>query len=133
MNRLDHIGYAVQNLDEAIRFYEKTFGYRVSHRESLSSQQVELAFLDLDNTKIELLSPLSEESTLTRFLATRGEGMHHVCYEVQDIKASLKELEGKGITLIDREPRPGAHHTLIAFLHPKSTYGVLTELCQYQR
>lgn len=131
MDTLDHIGYAVTSLEDSIEFYRKTFGYQLELREEIKSQQVELAFLKLQNTKIELLMPTAPESKLQKFLDQRGPGLHHVCYRVSDIRKSLKELEQKGIRLIDREPRPGAHNTMIAFLHPKDTQGVLTELCEY--
>lgn len=130
---LDHIGIAVPNLDEAIAHYEKHFGFTLDLRETLPSQKVELAFLKLANTKIELLTPTDPSSTLQKFLTNKGPGLHHLCYEVKDIKAELKRLKDSGFTLIDESPRPGAHHTLIAFIHPKSVGGVLTELCQYQR
>lgn len=130
MDTLDHIGYAVTNLDESIAFYRDTFGFELESREEIASQQVEVAFLTLRNTKIELLAPTAETSTLSKFLSKRGPGIHHVCYRVADIEKSLAELKAKGIELIDQVPRPGAHNTQIAFLHPKSTEGVLTELCQ---
>ena len=130
--KLDHIGIAVQNLEESIQFYLKNFGLALDLREEVPSQQVEVAFLNLANTKIELLSPLSETSTLASFLAKRGPGMHHLCYETHDINAELARLRSLNFTLIDQTPRPGAHNTLIAFIHPKSCQGVLTELCQYR-
>ncbi len=129
---LDHIGYAVANIDEEIQSYQKLFSLSVSHREVLTDRGIEIAFLDLSNTKIELLSPVNGmTNVLSAFLAKRGPGMHHVCYSVKDIRAELKRLASLGVVLIDEEPRPGAHGTIIAFLHPKSTRGVLTELCEY--
>ena len=129
---LDHVGIAVENLDLAIADYLSKFGFKLELREKVASQKVELAFLKLDNTKIELLTPTSPESTLRKFLDSRGPGLHHICYEVADIVAELKRLKDLGLKLIDETPRAGAHNTLIAFLHPKSTAGVLTELCQYK-
>jgi methylmalonyl-CoA/ethylmalonyl-CoA epimerase len=129
--KLDHIGIAVQNLDESIEYYLKNFGLTLDIREKVPSQQVEVAFLKLANTKIELLAPLAETSTLAIFLAKRGPGMHHLCYETPDINAELARLRGLNFTLIDQTARQGAHNTLIAFVHPKSCQGVLTELCQY--
>ena len=129
---LDHVGIAVENLDLAIADYLSKFGFKLELREKVASQKVELAFLKLDNTKIELLTPTSPESTLRKFLDTRGPGLHHICYEVDDIVAELKRFKDLGLKLIDETPRAGAHNTLIAFLHPKSTAGVLTELCQYK-
>lgn len=127
---LDHIGIAVENLDQSIAFYRDTFGFALELREAVPTQKVEVAFLTLANTKIELLASSAPDSTLAKFLRERGPGLHHVCYQVKDIEQELARLKASGIRLIDEKPRPGAHHTLIAFLHPKSTQGVLTELCQ---
>lgn len=132
MYRLDHIAYAVKDLEASIKHYHELFGFEVSHRETIETQGVELAFLDLENTKIELLTPCKETSTLQKFLERRGEGIHHVCYEVSDIEKELSALAKKGVKLIDTVARDGAHNTLIAFIHPSSTEGVLTELCQYR-
>lgn len=131
MDTLDHVGIAVENLEAAISRYKTLYGFELDLREKVPTQQVEVAFLKLANTKIELLAPTSPESTLAKFLKNKGPGLHHICYEVKDIKAELAKLKAKGVELIDQTPRPGAHKTLIAFLHPKSTSGVLTELCQY--
>lgn len=130
---LDHIGIAVQNLQESIKHYQDCFGFKVSHSEILKSQQIELAFLDLANTKIELLAPTSQQSSISKFLIDRGPGLHHICYKVEDIVAELASLKKLGARLIDEQPREGAHNTLIAFLHPKSMQGVLTELCEYRK
>ena len=130
---LDHIGIAVENLDEAISKHKEDFGLELDLREEVPSQKVEVAFLKLANTKLELLASTDPESTLSKFIAKRGPGLHHICYEVQDIRAELKRLKEMGHRLIDETPRPGAHQTEIAFLHPKSTLGVLLELCQYKR
>jgi methylmalonyl-CoA epimerase len=127
---LDHIGIAVTDLEASLAYYQRTFGFQVDLREEVSSQQVKLAFLKLPNTLLELLTPTSETSTLAKFLKTRGPGLHHLCYRVPDIKAELKRLGGLGFQLIDKEPRIGAHNSLIAFIHPKNTEGVLTELCE---
>jgi methylmalonyl-CoA epimerase len=127
---LDHLGIAVVDLSASIAFYERTFGFRVDSRETVESQGVELAFVKLDNTLIELLMPTRADSTLAKFLQKRGPGLHHVCYRVPDIRAEMQRLKGLGIEFIHEFPRPGAHHSLIAFMHPKSTGGVLTELCE---
>jgi methylmalonyl-CoA/ethylmalonyl-CoA epimerase len=127
---VDHIGVAVENLDEAIAFYKRSFGCEVDLREVVEDQKVELAFLRTANTLIELLTPAPGNTTLTKFLKTRGPGLHHICYLVSDIRSELRRLEGLGMELIDKTPRPGAHKSLIAFIHPKSTLGVLTELCE---
>lgn len=127
---LDHVGIAVQSLDEGLELYRKSFGLKLELREMVPSQGVEIAFLKLENTLMELLAPTSPESTLAKFIQKRGPGLHHLCYRVVDIRAELMRLEKGGFTLIDKEPRPGAHHSLIAFLHPKDFNGVLIELCE---
>lgn len=132
MQVIDHIGIAVIDLEASIEYYRKNFGFEVELREELPSQEVTLAFLKLDNTRLELLAPLEPGSTLSKFLARRGPGLHHICYEVKDIVEALKDFSEKGFKLIDETPRHGANSTLIAFIHPSSTEGVLTELCQYQ-
>ena len=128
---LDHIGIAVKDIDSGIKLYQDLLGLKFLFRETIASQNVEVAFLELGNTKLELIAPLSEASNLTKFLETRGPGLHHVCYRVANIEEELKSLASKGVQLIDKVPRPGAHGSIIAFLHPKSFDGVLTELCQY--
>ncbi len=127
---LHHIGIAVKDLDKALAFYQKTFGFELDVREKIESQGVELVFLKLPNTLLELLTPISANSKLQRFLDTRGEGLHHICYKVKDIKAELARLAALGCEPIDQKPRPGAYNSLIAFLHPKHMGGVLVELCQ---
>ena len=133
MYELDHVGLAVPDLDAALAEYGRLFGFSLDSRETITSQQVEVAFIRLPNTLIELLAPLTPECTLGRFLAKRGPGLHHLCYRVDDIRAELARLQAAGITLVDEVPRPGAHGSLIAFLHPKSTGGTLTELCEHPR
>lgn len=127
---LHHIGIAVVDLEASIAAYEKNFGFKLDLRETLDSQQVELAFVKLENTMIELLMPISERSTLSKFLKNRGPGLHHICYQVDNIRSEIQRLTGLGFEFIDQSPRPGAHNSLIAFIHPKSTGGVLTELCE---
>ena len=129
--KLDHVGIAVPDLNVALASYQTNFGVVPLLTETLPSQGTTLAFLDLPGGTIELLAPLSPETVIARFLAKRGPGLHHVCYEVTDIEASLKRLAAKGITLIDSTPRHGARGSRIAFLHPRSCGGVLTELCDY--
>ena len=128
---LDHIGIAVTDLDSSLRQYTRDFGFTVKHREIVSSQQVEIVFLELANTMIELLAATAKESPIQKFLDKRGAGLHHVCYRVDDIKGELERFEKLGYRLIDSTPRPGAHNTMIAFIHPTAVGGVLTELCQY--
>ncbi len=127
---IHHIGIAVRDLPSAIAEYKSRWGAVVTLEEELPAQGVRLAFLQAPNTLLELLAPLSPQGTLARFIEKRGEGLHHICYEVRDIVSELARLTREGATLIDPTPRPGAHHSLIAFVHPKSCGGVLTELCQ---
>ena len=130
LNRFLHIGHVVTDRDAAIARYEATFGVSVALREVLDEQGVEAVALEAGSSVIELIQPVSPESAVARFLDRRGEGLHHVAYEVDDLHATLAELAGDGVDLIDREPRVGlgGHH--IAFLHPRSTGGVLTELVE---
>jgi len=130
---LDHVGIAVNGLDEALNEYKKSFGFVLESREKIDSQGVEAAFIRLPNTLIELLAPLNETGTLSKFLQKRGPGLHHLCYRVDDLEKELARLTSIGVELIDKTPRPGAHHTRIAFLHPRSTGGVLTELCEHPK
>ena len=128
---LDHLGIAVHDLEKSIEFYSQNFTFPITHRETLESQGVELVFLDVGNTRFELLGSARAGSKIEAYLAKHGEGLHHICYRVNDIKAELSRLKGLGFELIDQTPRPGAHGSMIAFVHPKSCQGVLTELCQY--
>jgi methylmalonyl-CoA/ethylmalonyl-CoA epimerase len=133
MYELDHVGIAVSNLEESIRNYKDNFGFELVLRERVESQQTEIAFLKLSNTLLELLAPINGEGAVARFLQKRGPGMHHVCYKVDNIEQELARLEARGCQLIDRVPRPGAHNTAIAFIHPSSMGGVLTELCEHRK
>lgn len=130
---IDHIGIAVLDLEAAIAEYGKSFGLAVELREDIPTQGVRLAFLKTHLARIELLAPTSESSALKKFLDARGPGLHHICYRVDDIRTELAALEAKGLKLIDKIPRHGAKNTEIAFIHPKSCGGVLTELCQYPK
>jgi methylmalonyl-CoA epimerase len=128
-NKISHIGIAVKNLDEAIQFYKK-LGLEVEGIEVIESQKVKVAFIPVGNVRLELLEPTSEDSTVAKFLVKKGEGIHHLALGTENLEKRLQEIEKKGIKLIDKTPRKGAHNTNIAFLHPKSTYGVLLELCE---
>ena len=127
---LHHIGVAVNDLDTSIKEYKRDFGYEVLERETLETSGVELVFLKIPNTLIELIAPTRADSAIGKFLKKNGPGLHHLCYEVKDIVAELARLKALGHTLIDEKPRPGAMHSKIAFLHPKMFSGVLVELCQ---
>lgn len=131
---INHIGIAVRSIDACRGFYEDVLGARFDGIEEVAVQKVRVAFFSVGpagaEVRLELLEPTSPESTVARFIETRGEGLHHVAYTVADIQQRLDDLKNQGIRLIDERPRPGAHHTQIAFLHPKSSAGVLTELCE---
>ena len=129
MRKVNHIGIAVRSIDEAKRFYE-LLGLEVEGEEVVEEQKVKVAFIQVGETRVELLEPTSEDSPVAKFLDKRGEGIHHVAFQVDDIEAALEELKKSGVRLIDERPRKGAHNTRIAFVHPKSTNGVLVELCQ---
>ncbi len=128
---IDHIGLAVTDLEQAISLYAAMANTTVTLRERLDAQGVELVFLNTGGTKIELLSALRPDSHLGKFLQTRGPGLHHICYRVHNIRHELRRLADLGFMLIDKEPRKGAGDTEIAFIHPSSCLGTLTELCQY--
>lgn len=131
---INHIGIAVRSIDAQRPFYEQTLGARFEGIEDVPDQKVRVAFFSVGPeghaVRLELLEPTSPDSTVAQFIEKRGEGLHHVAYTVDDIEARLDALRRGGVRLIDETPRPGAHHTRIAFLHPKSSGGVLTELCQ---
>jgi methylmalonyl-CoA/ethylmalonyl-CoA epimerase len=125
---IHHLGVAVTDLDEAVRTYERFFGGRLEHRERLVSDGVEAASIRVGASRIELLAALDEDSPVGRFLARRGPGMHHVAYEVEDVRAALADLTAEGAELIDAEPRRGMFGLQVAFVHPESVYGVLSEV-----
>ena len=132
IKHISHIGIAVHDLDEGIAFYQK-LGLTLEGTEEVPSQMVKVAFFPCGETRIELLAPTSEESPIARFLEKKGEGIQHLAFAVDDLPEELVKAEDKGIRLIDKEPRPGAHRADIAFLHPKSSLGVLIEFCQEQQ
>jgi len=127
---LEHVGIAVNKIDEALQVFEKILGLKLEKTRTVEAQRVKIAFLNVGNTKIELLEPTDKESTVAKFLEKRGEGIHHVAFGVTNIEGMLKQLKDKGITLIDEKPRKGAECNKVAFLHPKSTRNVLIELCE---
>lgn len=130
---IDHIGFAVHDIEEAIAFYSRTFDIASWERVAMPDRHMAAALAQVGDTLLELIAPTSDEATFAKFLAERGPAMHHIAYRVDDIVATLAELKARGVQLIDEAPRPGLHGTLVAFLHPKSTLGVLIELVQYQR
>lgn len=127
---IDHIGIAVKDLETAIKTYEKLLQTSCYKREVVESQKVETAFLQTGESKVELLGATDSESVITKYIEKRGEGMHHVAFEVEDIHAEIKRLKAEGFTLLSDIPKPGADQKQIVFLHPKSSNGVLVELCQ---
>ena len=127
---LDHVAIAVHSIDDILPSFEAATGGRGSPRERVEAQGVELCFVGSGDGKLELLQPLSPDSPVGRFLAKRGPGLHHVAYRVPDIEEALRSAEARGLELIDREPRPGAHGHRVAFLHPRTTGGVLIELVE---
>jgi methylmalonyl-CoA/ethylmalonyl-CoA epimerase len=127
---IDHVGIAVSDLDRATALYQGTFGMPLVHRETVASQGVEAVLLDVGDGHVELLRPLEPETVVGRFIAKRGEGLHHVAYRVEDIDAALSRLKSAGIGLIDSEARPGIRGSRVAFAHPKATGGTLTELVE---
>ena len=130
ISHIEHLGIAVRSIEEALPYWENVLGLKCYNIEEVADQKVRTAFLKLGDTKIELLEPMSEESTVAKFLETKGPGFHHIAYAVENIEEALAEAESKGIRLIDKEPRKGAEGLTIAVMHPKSTEGILTELCE---
>ena len=130
LGRIDHIGVAVEDLDAALHLYAEVLGMPVVHRETVAEQGVEAVLLDVGDGHVELLSPLGEDTPVGKFLARKGPGLHHVAYAVEDIEATLEQLSAAGIELIDAKPRVGIRGSHVAFLHPRSTGGVLTEIVQ---
>ena len=127
---IEHLGIAVSNLEESIRFYENVLGFTCYAVEEVKDQKVRTAFFKIGQTKIELLESTSPDGPIGKFIEKRGEGIHHIAFAVKDLQQSLDEVKKKGVQLIDSKPRSGAEGLNIAFLHPKSTNGVLTELCE---
>jgi methylmalonyl-CoA/ethylmalonyl-CoA epimerase len=130
LTHIEHIGIAVKNLDEAIKFYEDVLGLKCYSIEAVDDQKVKTAFFKVGQTKIELLESTEPEGPIGKFIEKRGEGIHHIAFATDDLEKALKELSQKEIKLIDEKPRKGAEGLNIAFLHPKNTFGVLTELCE---
>jgi len=132
ISKIDHIGIAVKDLEAQLAVYRDTLNIEFKGVEEVADQKVKAAFLKIGETNIELLEPTSEESAVAKFLAARGDGFHHLAIGVHGIENVIEELKSKGVRMIDEKPRVGAHGKKIAFLHPKSTGGVLIELCEPQ-
>ena len=129
-SHIEHIGIAVKNLEESIKYYENVLGLKCYNIEEVKDQKVKTAFFKVGETKIELLESTDPEGPIGKFIEKKGEGIHHIAFAVNEIENALKHAEQKGVQLIDKAPRKGAEGLDIAFLHPKSTFGVLTELCE---
>lgn len=129
VSHIEHIGIAVENLQDAIKFYEEVYGLKCYSIEEVADQKVKTAFFMVGQTKIELLESTSEDGPIAKFIEKKGQGIHHIAFAVDNTNEALKEAESKGVKLIDQSARKGAEGLNIGFLHPKSTHGVLTELC----
>jgi methylmalonyl-CoA/ethylmalonyl-CoA epimerase len=129
IQQIDHLGIAVKSLDESVPYWENALGLKCEAREEVESQKVRTAFFHCGEVHIELLEPTSEESPIAKFLETKGEGIHHIAFRTDDIEGQLKQASDAGVRLIHEVPFEGAAEKMVAFLHPKSTHGVLTEFC----
>lgn len=130
ISQIEHIGIAVESLEEAIPYWENILGQKCYNIEEVADQKVKTAFFKVGEVKIELLEPTSEDSAIAKFIEKKGQGVHHIAVAVDNIESALAEVEAKGVQLIDKTPRMGAEGLTIGFLHPKSTLGVLTEFCE---
>lgn len=130
LSHIEHLGIAVKSIEASLPYYENVLGLKCYNIEEVADQKVKTAFFKIGQTKIELLEPTSEESTIAKFIEKKGEGIHHIAFAVDNVAEALVEVESKGVTLIDKAPRKGAEGLNIAFLHPKTTGSVLTELCE---
>lgn len=130
IKKIDHIGIAVENLDESIEIFKEQLGLKLIEREEVLEQMVNVAKFRVGNIDIELLEPTSQDSPIAKYIEKKGAGIHHIAYEVDDLDKSIKNLIDKGLRMIDIKPRKGAGNKKIAFIHPKSTVRILTELCE---
>jgi methylmalonyl-CoA/ethylmalonyl-CoA epimerase len=131
--KIDHLGIAVRSISDSLGFYQDALGLELAQTETVDNQGVNVALLSVGESRIELLEPFSEETPVGRFIARRGEGLHHICYEVDDLISKLDELRSRGVRLLEGYPRRGAEGKLVAFLHPASAHGVLVELVEKAR
>jgi methylmalonyl-CoA/ethylmalonyl-CoA epimerase len=130
LRKIEHVAVAVSDMDAAIAHYRDVWGLEVEHREHVEDQGVEEAMLSLGESYLQLLAPMGADTTVARFLDKRGEGLHHIAYEVDDLEAALGELKAEGVELIDEAPRPGGRGHMVAFVHPRDNHGLLVELIQ---
>tara|TARA_Y100001934_G_C12367957_1_gene784610 strand:+ start:142 stop:549 length:408 start_codon:yes stop_codon:yes gene_type:complete len=133
MRKIEHIGIAVKNLEEANKTYASLFGAEAYKQEGVESEGVITSFFQVGPNKIELLEGTNPDSPISKFIAKRGEGIHHIAFDVEDIEAEIERLKGEGFILLNEQPKFGADNKLVAFLHPKSSHGVLVELCQERK
>ncbi len=133
IKKINHIAVAVNNLEESSKFYQAVVGLALSGVEVVAAQKTKVGFFKIGESNIELVQPSEPDSPLVKFLEAKGQGIHHICFEVDDVEAEIKNFLEKGATMVDQKPRPGAHQTKVAFVHPKSTGGVLIELCEYPK
>ena len=131
--KIDHLGIAVRSIGDALAFYRDALGLEFEGTETVADQGVNVALLPVGESRIELLEPVSADSPVGRFIAKRGEGLHHICYEVEDLSSKLEQLRLRGVRVLEGYPRPGAEGNLVAFLHPASAHGVLVELVEKAR
>jgi len=132
-NKIAHIGIAVHSIEKSLPFYTEHLGLELEKLENVMSEQVKVAFIKIGETRLELLEPLKKSSVIYEFLQKKGEGIHHIALEVDDLTSRLYKLRNEGIHVINEEPKKGANNSLIAFLHPRSTSGVLIELCEHNK
>jgi methylmalonyl-CoA/ethylmalonyl-CoA epimerase len=130
--KIDHIGVAVENLEHSLNIFKNMLGMKCTGEEVVEEQDVKVAFLPVGESEIELLESTSPDGNIAKYIQKKGEGIHHIAFEVDDLEAKLEELKEKGVRLIDEKPRYGAGGARIAFLHPKSTNGILVELCEHK-
>jgi methylmalonyl-CoA/ethylmalonyl-CoA epimerase len=130
LKKINHIAVAVNNLEEAAKFYQNVLGLTLTGVEVVAAQKTKVGFFKIGESNIELVQPSEPDSPLVKFLETKGQGIHHICFEVDDVEAEVKAFLEKGAAMVDQKPRPGAHNTKVAFMHPKSSNGVLIELCE---
>ena len=133
IKKINHIAVAVNNLDEAAKFYQTVMALTLSGVEVVPAQKTKVGFFKIGESNIELVQPAEPDSPLVKFLETKGQGIHHICFEVDNIEEEVKAFLEKGATMVDQKPRPGAHNTKVAFVHPKSSGGVLIELCEFPK
>jgi methylmalonyl-CoA/ethylmalonyl-CoA epimerase len=133
LKKMDHVAIAVNSLEEAAKFYQNVMGLTLSGIEVVTAQKTKVGFLKIGDVNIELVQPAEPDSPLVKFLESKGQGIHHICFEVDDVEAEVKKYLEKGATMVDQKPRPGAHNTKVAFVHPKSSGGVLIELNEFPK